>query len=127
MNLLLDTHVLLWCLAAPHRLRRETRKKIEAPETVVFVSAASAWEIEVKRALGKLKVPADLEQQLQDKRFTELPVRVRHVRELRTLPELHRDPFDRMLVAQARYEGLTILTADEHLSRYGVPTIDARK
>jgi len=125
MNLLLDTHVLLWCLGAPHRLGRETRKKIEAPETVVFVSAASAWEIEVKRALGKLKIPADLEEQLQEKRFTELPVRVRHVRELRSLPELHRDPFDRMLVAQAIAENLAIVTSDAKIKTYAARTIDA--
>ena len=125
MNLLLDTHVLLWCLGAPHRLARETRKKIEKPETVVFVSAASAWEIEIKRALGKLKVPDDLAEQLQEKRFTELPVRVRHVAELRSLPELHRDPFDRMLVAQAIAENLAIVTSDDKLKAYAAKTIDA--
>jgi len=125
MNLLLDTHVLLWCLGSPDRLRRETRKKIEAPDTVVFVSAASAWEIEMKRALGKLKVPADLEEQLQEKRFTELPVRVRHVRALRSLPDLHRDPFDRMLVAQAVADNLVIVTADDKVRAYPARTIDA--
>jgi PIN domain nuclease of toxin-antitoxin system len=125
MNLLLDTHVLLWCLGAPQRLGRETRKKIEAPETVVFVSAASAWEIEVKRALGKLKVPDDLEEQLQEKRFTELPVRVRHVRALRSLPEVHRDPFDRMLVAQAMVENLAIVTSDDKIRAYAARTIEA--
>jgi PIN domain nuclease of toxin-antitoxin system len=125
MTLLLDTHVLLWCLGFPDRLRRETRKKIEAPETVVFVSAASAWEIEMKRALGKLKAPLDLEEQLGEKRFTELPVRVRHVRALRDLPDLHRDPFDRMLVAQAIADNLVIVTADSQVRAYPAKTIDA--
>jgi PIN domain nuclease of toxin-antitoxin system len=125
MNLLLDTHVLLWCLGAPDRLQRETRRKIERPETVVFVSAASAWEIETKRALGKLKVPADLEDQLHEKRFTELPVRVRHVQALRSLPALHRDPFDRMLVAQATAENLVLVTADDKVRAYPVRTLEA--
>ena len=125
MSLLLDTHVLLWCLAFPDRLRRETRKKIETPETVVFVSAASAWEIEMKRALGKLKAPLDLDEQLEEKRFTELPVRVRHVRALRDLPALHRDPFDRMLVAQAIADNLVIVTSDDQVRAYPVKTIEA--
>jgi PIN domain nuclease of toxin-antitoxin system len=125
MTLLLDTHVLLWCLGFPDRLRRETRKKIEAPETVVFVSAASAWEIEMKRALGKLKAPLDLEAHLEEKRFTELPVRLRHVRALRTLPDLHRDPFDRMLVAQAVADNLVIVTSDDKVRRYPAKTLEA--
>jgi PIN domain nuclease of toxin-antitoxin system len=125
MNLLLDTHVLLWCLGCPDRLRRETRRKIEAPETVVFVSAASAWEIEMKRALGKLKAPLDLEEQLEEKRFTELPVRMRHIRALRALPDLHRDPFDRMLIAQAIADSLAIVTTDEKMQTYPAKTIEA--
>ncbi|MET0592192.1 MAG: type II toxin-antitoxin system VapC family toxin [Polyangiaceae bacterium] len=125
MNLLLDTHVLLWCLGAPERLQRETRRKIEKPDTVVFVSAASAWEIEMKRSLGKLKAPSDLEEQLQEKRFTELPIRLRHVQSLRSLPSLHRDPFDRMLVAQAVAENLVLVTADEKLRAYPVRTMEA--
>ncbi len=125
MNLLLDTHVLLWCLGAPQRLQRETRKKIEKPDTIVFVSAASAWEIEMKRSLGKLKVPNDLEEQLHEKRFTELPVRARHVQALRSLPPLHRDPFDRMLVAQATTENLVLVTADAKVRAYPVRTMEA--
>jgi PIN domain nuclease of toxin-antitoxin system len=125
MNLLLDTHVLLWCLGAPQRMQRETRKKIESPGTVVFVSAASAWEIEMKRSLGKLKVPNDLEEQLHEKRFTELPVRARHVQALRSLPSLHRDPFDRMLVAQATTENLVLVTADSKVRAYPVRTMEA--
>jgi len=125
MNLLLDTHVLLWCLGFPDRLRRETRRKIEAPETVVFVSAASAWEIEMKRALGKLKAPLDLDEQIEEKRFTELPVRIRHIRELQALPDLHRDPFDRMLVAQAIADNLMVVTSDDKVRAYPVKTIEA--
>ncbi|HMI82644.1 MAG TPA: type II toxin-antitoxin system VapC family toxin [Polyangiaceae bacterium] len=125
MSLLLDTHVLLWCLGNPDRLRRETRKKIEAPAQMVFVSAVSAWEIELKRALGKLKAPSDLGEQLEKKRFTELPVHLRHARALGSLPDHHRDPFDRMLIAQAMTDGLVIVTADDRIRSYPVRTLAA--
>jgi PIN domain nuclease of toxin-antitoxin system len=125
LSLLLDTHVLLWCLNSPDRLRRETRKKLEASAQVVFVSAVSAWEIELKRALGKLKCPTDLEEQLGRNRFSELPVQLRHVRALRSLPDRHRDPFDRMLVAQAIADGLVIVTSDDRIRSYHVRTLPA--
>lgn len=123
MNLLLDTHVLLWCLSSPDRLRRETRKKIESPAQVVFVSAVSAWEIELKRALGKLKAPTDLAEQLEQNRLTELPVHLRHVRALGSLPDLHRDPFDRMLIAQAVADNLVIVTNDDKVRAYPARTL----
>lgn len=126
MSLLLDTQVLLWCLADPGRLASKARRRIEGSGQVVFVSAISAWEIEIKRALGKLQAPNDLEEQLSERRFTELPVRLAHVAELRSLPNLHRDPFDRMLVAQARVEQLTLVTADEQLKGYPVKLLTAR-
>lgn len=125
MSILLDTHVLLWCLSSPDRLGRETRKKLEAAAQVVFVSAVSAWEIELKRALGKLKAPNDLAEQLVHNRFTELPVHLRHVRALRTLPDHHRDPFDRMLIAQAIADKLVIVTADDRIRSYPVRTLPA--
>jgi len=125
VSFLLDTHVLLWCLCSPHRLRRETRKKLETPEQMVFVSAVSAWEIEMKRALGKLKAPADLSDQLEKNRLTELPVQLRHVRALRSLPDHHRDPFDRMLVAQAIADHLVLVTADDNVRAYPVRTLEA--
>ena len=87
------------------------------------MSVVSAWEIEVKRALGKLTAPDDLERQLLEKRFAELELRFEHVRQLSTLPDLHRDPFDRMLVAQARAEDLTIVTADEQVRAYPVKSL----
>jgi PIN domain nuclease of toxin-antitoxin system len=125
VNLLLDTHVLLWCLSAPDKLSAKTRKRIERADQVVFVSAASAWEIEIKRDLGKLKAPKDLAYQLQAKRFTELPLEVRHTAALSSLPRLHQDPFDRMLIAQAMADGLTLVTADGAIRAYPVPTISA--
>lgn len=125
MSLLLDTQVLLWCLAEPSRLSRRTRRRIESATERVLVSVVSAWEIEVKRALGKLSAPDDLERQLVERRFTELELRIEHVIELRTLPELHKDPFDRMLVAQAVFEDLTIVTADEMVRAYPVKSLSA--
>jgi len=125
LNLLLDTHALLWCLSSPDRLHRDTRKKVEAPAQIVFVSAVSAWEIEVKRALGKLKAPADLQDQLDANRFTELPLHWRHVGALRSLPDHHRDPFDRMLIAQALADGLVIVTSDDRIRTYPVRTLPA--
>lgn len=124
-RLLLDTHVLLWALADPHRLKAAVRKRIEAGANEVYVSAASAWEMEIKQALGKLEVPRDLEEQLRAARFVELPVRIQHAVELRTLPPHHRDPFDRLLIAQAKVEQLSIVTRDRKFDRYGVPLIRA--
>lgn len=125
MRLLLDTHVLLWCLASPERLRPAARARIEDPDTVVFASAASAWEMEIKAALGKLEIPADLDEQLRRRRFTELPVHVRHVRALRALPALHRDPFDRLLVAQATVDDLVLVTNDERVRAYPLRSLEA--
>jgi PIN domain nuclease of toxin-antitoxin system len=110
---------------APDRLRREARRRIESPSSTVYVSAVSAWEIELKRALGKLRAPRDLEEQLQSMRFTELPVHIRHVRALATLPALHRDPFDRMLVAQAQTDKLVLVSSDDQVLAYPVTTLHA--
>ena len=125
MSLLLDTQALLWFLSAPDRLHRDTRRRIESPTETVYVSVVSAWEIELKRALGKLKAPHDLEDQMKDLRFTELPIHLRHVRALSHLPNLHRDPFDRMLVAQAQTDRLILVTSDEQVLAYPVRTLRA--
>jgi PIN domain nuclease of toxin-antitoxin system len=125
MNLLLDTQVLVWCLAADRRLRNAARQAIEDDANRVWVSAASAWEIEIKAALGKLRVPDDLLTQMTAIRFDELPVRIEHALFLRRLPALHRDPFDRILIAQALCEGFTLVTADPVLREYPVRIIRA--
>jgi PIN domain nuclease of toxin-antitoxin system len=125
MNLLLDTQVLVWCLAADRRLRNAARQAIEDDGNRVWVSAASAWEIEIKAALGKLRVPDDLLTQMTAIRFDELPVRIEHALFLRRLPALHRDPFDRILIAQALCEGFTLVTADPVLREYPVRIIRA--
>ncbi|MBM2822193.1 MAG: twitching motility protein PilT [Thermoleophilia bacterium] len=125
MRLLLDTHVLLWALEAPASLRDETRAAIENPRNPVLVSTASAWEIGVKISVGKLQAPLDLVAQLREKRFTALPVTVEHGLRVGELPLLHKDPFDRLLVAQAQLEGLTIVTRDPRIAAYDVETLAA--
>lgn len=123
MRLLLDTHALLWWLAGDERLGERARRVIAAPENDVYVSAASAWEIAMKAGLGKVSAPHDLAEQLDASAFVALPVDVVHALEVQHQPEHHRDPFDRLLVAQARLEGLTLVTADPRISRYDVPVL----
>lgn len=125
MRLLLDTHVLLWWLADDPSLTREAEGAIANSASVVFVSAATAWEIAIKQALGKLDAPNDLERQIEVNRFETLSITVGHAYSAGTLPRHHDDPFDRMLVAQALDEGLTIVTRDPRLRPYGVSTLSA--
>lgn len=124
MQLLLDTHVVLWWQEDAPELRPDVRKAIASAD-VVFVSAASAWEVEIKRALGKLTIPAPFSDAVSLNHFTELPITMRHTRAITALPLHHRDPFDRMLVAQALVEGCTLVTGDRALAPYGIPLIFA--
>ncbi|MBA3889069.1 MAG: type II toxin-antitoxin system VapC family toxin [Gemmatimonadaceae bacterium] len=125
-RLLLDTHTWLWWQSRDRRLGRAARRLVSSADDVRF-SAASAWEIAIKSAIGKLEVPAgsSISRELELDGFTQLPVTIAHADAVRQLPPLHRDPFDRMLVAQALVEGLTIVTADEALRAYGVAVVDA--
>jgi PIN domain nuclease of toxin-antitoxin system len=125
LRLLLDTHVLLWSLGDPDELGNEARSAIVDPDHDVFVSAASTWEIAIKGARGKLRIPDDLSDRIAVLHFAELPVTIAHSIEAGGLPAYHRDPFDRMLVAQAQIEGLTLVTRDERLAAYGVQTLSA--
>lgn len=125
MNLLLDTHVLLWIATGEDLLGRRARRAIEDGRTLVFVSAASAWEIAIKSRLGTLDAPDDFVAMLEHYRFTPLDVTSEHALAVRDLPLHHRDPFDRMLVAQARSEGLMLVTGDARLRAYDVPVLEA--
>jgi PIN domain nuclease of toxin-antitoxin system len=124
VRLLLDTHALLWWLA-DEGLSGQARDAIADPANLVAVSAASAWEISIKKALGKLSAPDDLELQVQTGGFVPLPISIRHGIAAGQLPHHHEDPFDRMLIAQAVAEGLTIVTRDKHFDAYGVPLLAA--
>lgn len=119
MRLLLDTHALLWWLA-DEGLTDEARDAIADPANVVMVSAASAWEISIKRALGKLSAPDDLERQVDESGFGALPISIAHGLAAGRLPRHHDDPFDRMLIAQAFEEGLTVVTHDKRFADYNV-------
>lgn len=129
MNVLLDTHVLIWWLKNTPRLGRQTRGLIRAPETSVWVSAASVWEISIKAALGRLELREPFAEvmphELEREGFRPLTITFRHALAVRKLPPHHADPFDRMLIAQAQCEGLTLVTADARIRAYDVRTMDA--
>jgi PIN domain nuclease of toxin-antitoxin system len=127
VRLLLDTHVLLWWLADDRRLGTEARALIANADNTVYVSAASAWEISIKRALGKLKAPASLDGHVDAAGFDKLDIAFLHGERAGALPPLHNDPFDRVLVAQAALEELVLVTADGVFADYGVQTQSALK
>lgn len=124
-RLLLDTHVLLWWLAHDPALGFDAYEAIRDAHNDVYVSAASTWEASIKKALGKLEAPDDLDRIVEVERFLKLPISLYHGQMAGQLPPYHRDPFDRMLVAQAQAEGLTVVTADRNIPRYGVQTLPA--
>jgi PIN domain nuclease of toxin-antitoxin system len=123
VRLLLDTHVLLWWRDDFPRLSARARAEIADPRNEILVSTATLWEIVIKRGLGKLAFPDDLEQVVHEESFGLMPIRFQHLRRLETLPALHRDPFDRMLIAQALTEEAPLVTDDVALLAYGVPTL----
>ena len=125
MNLLLDTHPLLWWLEDNPTLSEKARNVIADVGNVVFVSAASAWEIAIKKSLGKLEVPDDLDEVVKANGFEELPIGIPHALAVGALPPHHKDPFDRMLIAQAKIEHLTLVTRDESVKQYGIPFLQA--
>ena len=124
-RLLLDTHALLWWLTEPERLNGHAYEAIADTFNEVFVSSVSGWEIAVKRALGKLQAPDNLEASIKEQGFTPLSLTFFHAEQAGALPPHHGDPFDRMLVAQAQAEALVLVTRDRHISRYDVRTMAA--
>ena len=123
MRILLDTHFLLWWLLDDPVLGDRGRELISTPENLIFFSAASIWEMRIKQGIGKLDLPEDFADVLAGEAFESLAITVEHTHALLGLPLLHRDPFDRLLIAQARLERLTLLTRDHIISQYGVPTL----
>lgn len=124
-RVLLDTHILIWWLRNASEIGKKSRDLISNRQNQVFVSAVSLWEIQIKRDLGKLTAPDGLLEIVEDEGFIILDITGQHAEQIGNLPDHHRDPFDRMLVAQAQVEGLTILTSDKQIKLYGVRTLSA--
>ena len=126
MRLLLDTHVLLWWAAADRKLSKDTRAAIASPDNDIAVSAATFWELAIKRQLGRVKIHlADLQKAVAADGFIEMPVAIAHTLRLQTLPDLHRDPFDRLLIAQCIESASRLLTRDAQILEYaGVAGFD---
>lgn len=128
MNLLFDTHVLLWAAASPQRISRRVRTLIENRENALIFSVASIWEIVIKHGLGRRDFRVDpqrLRRKLIENGYDELPIGGEHVIGVAALPSVHHDPFDRLLVAQAIHEGLALVTADRALAQYPVTIVMA--
>ena len=125
MNLLLDTHVLLWWLDDNPTLLIKAKEAIADGGNMVFISVATIWEIRIKHALAKLKIPANFRNVLEQQAFEMLSITADHAHLIGELPAYHRDPFDRMLIAQALFEGFTLITRDSLFKRYKVSTIMA--
>lgn len=124
MKLLLDTHLLLWAAGEPRRLSKQARTLIGNPDNELLFSAASLWEVAIKRGLGREDFKVDarlLRRGLLDNGYNELPIVSDHVVATESLPPIHKDPFDRILVAQATVEGVTLLTIDPLVSQYPGP------
>jgi PIN domain nuclease of toxin-antitoxin system len=124
MKLLLDTHLLLWAAGEPKRLSKQARTLIDNPDNELLFSAASLWEVAIKRGLGREDFKVDarlLRRGLLDNGYSELPIISDHVVATESLPPIHKDPFDRVLVAQATVEGVTLLTIDSLVAQYPGP------
>lgn len=123
MNVLIDTHILLWWLADDPALPDVARTTIAEPATKVVVSAVTVWEIAIKQAAGRLDAPDNLMSTLDENDFNTLPMTASHALDAARLPPHHADPFDRMLIAQAAAEDLVLVTVDRHFTHYDVPVL----
>jgi PIN domain nuclease of toxin-antitoxin system len=123
LRILLDSNALIWWLTGETRLTPEAAGVISSSSNEVFVSAASIWELSIKARLGKLQMPYDISQQMIRHRFLPLPISQEHALRVREMPLIHKDPFDRLLIAQALTEGLAVVTSDEVFERYGVQVV----
>lgn len=123
MKFLLDTHILLWWLSLDGKLSKKGIEIISEASNIIFVSAASIWEIRIKEALEKIHLPKEFYSTLEKESFEKLSISFDHAHEVRKLPLHHRDPFDRMLIAQAKLEGLTLLTNDNVVEKYQIESL----
>jgi PIN domain nuclease of toxin-antitoxin system len=124
VSLLLDTHVILWWLTDDQTLSEDIKVRLDH-EPEIYLSPASVWEVAIKQSIGKLPEPADLPERVRDSGFRELPITSEHAITAGRLPLIHRDPFDRMLVAQAQCEDLTLVTRDADIQKYEVSVLAA--
>jgi len=120
MRFLVDTHALLWALGEPSALSRVARDAIGDPPNLIVVSSVSLWECAIKASIGKLDLPEDFFDSIPEAGYEVMPIRISHLNVYRTLPMHHRDPFDRMLVAQARAEALTLVSRDPEIAKYDI-------
>ena len=123
MKILLDTHVLLWALSLPEKIKPKVQALLVDTDNIVFVSIASLWELQIKKSLNKISLPNDFIPQLQENGFELLDINYKHIAKLDELPLIHRDPFDRMLVAQTIHENLSLVTNDLEIMKYNVKII----
>ena len=124
MNLLLDTHVFIWYLENDKEMRREAYELINNPNNLIFISAATLWEISIKQSIGKLTLQKeDLLKELEMNRFEAIPITPRHAILVKDIPLLHGDPFDRILIAQAKAEQLSLVTRDPKILQYKISAI----
>ena len=126
-RLLIDTHILLWWLSDDPALGMEAKKNISDGRNEIYVSAATTWEISIKKALGKLDAPDDMDAIVEEERFLKLPISLYHGQMAGRLPNRHRDPFNRMLIAQAQAEGLILVTTDALFEQYGIHILAGNK
>ncbi len=125
MNLLLDTHAFIWALENNPTLSTPARNAIIEGKNLVFISSATVWEMSIKQAQGKLEIPNNLQEEIDLHRFTQLSINFQHADLAGKLPNIHKDPFDRMLIAQAKIEKLTLVTRDKLIAQYDVNIIEA--
>lgn len=120
MNLLLDTHIVLWWLSDSDKLSKKSRSIISDTNNFIFVSVATGWEISIKKSIGKLTAPDDFSKALQVNAFQPISITLEHAELAGSLPHHHDDPFDRMIIAQGKIENLVVLTHDKHFKLYDI-------
>jgi PIN domain nuclease of toxin-antitoxin system len=123
MRVLLDTHILIWGLCEPDRLNDKTKELLTNIDNIIFVSIASLWELQIKKSLNKITLPDDFTSQLQENGYELLNITHEHISKLDTIPMIHRDPFDRMLISQCIYESIPLVTKDTEIIKYNIQTI----